>query len=71
MTAASRFFRSFRARPVHATLGILTEYAGFVAACVFVLVLLLLRWPLGMLDTAAKTSIRRRLIDAVAVLSPG
>jgi hypothetical protein len=57
--------------PYQTIIGIFLEYAGFVAACLFVAVLWVTRLPLRYLDETLGLSIRRRAIEVVAKLSPG
>jgi hypothetical protein len=62
---------NFAKRPLGTIFGLLLEYAGFVAACAFVVVLWATRFPLRYLDETFGLTIRRRLIEMVAKLSPG
>jgi len=71
MTASGRFVRALRERPVRALAGLLVEYAGYVAACVFVLLLLATRLPLGFIDRTTGLRLRERCIDLIARIAPG
>lgn len=61
----------FRASPLRTVGGLALEYAGYFAACVFVVLLVVTRWPLRLVDGALGTRTRERLIDLVARVSPG
>ena len=67
----AHFKRSLRAQPVRTALRLALEYAGFVAACVFALLLLLTRAPLGWLDRYTGLRVRERCIDLISRISPG
>ena len=65
------FAARFRERPLAAIVGLLVEYLGYLAACVFALLLLLTRAPLALLERLTGLPVRRRVIDLVARLAPG
>ena len=67
----ARFRHCLRTRPLHAVLRLALEYAGFVAACVFALLLLVTRAPLGWLDRHTGLGVRERCIDLISRISPG
>jgi hypothetical protein len=71
MIGLRHFYAQLRRHPLRALLGLAYEYAGYVAACIFALVLLSTRWPLGLLDRSCGLHIRDRLIDLVSRASPG
>ena len=62
---------ALRRHPLRTLGGLLVEYLGFVSAILFVLFLLLTRVPLRVLDSLTGWEIRRRIIDAIARVSPG
>lgn len=57
--------------PARTLLGLALEYAGFLAAVVFVVLLLVTRVPLRLVDRALGTRTRERLIELLARVSPG
>jgi hypothetical protein len=63
--------RSLRARPLRTLLGLGLEYAGYVAACVFALLLVASRSPLAWLDRSTGWKLRERCIELIARVSPG
>jgi hypothetical protein len=65
------FGRRLRVRPLSAILGLALEYAGYFAACLFVIALLLTRAPLRLLDWAFGLRLRERAINLIARVSPG
>ena len=71
MTGLRLFAAKFFGTPFAAVAGLLLEYLGYFAAFAFALLLLLTRAPLTWLERATGLGIRRRIIDAVALLSPG
>ena len=71
MRGLTLFGAALRRRPLPALGGLLLEYLGFVSAILFVLLLLLTRVPLRVLDSLTGWEIRRRIIDAIARVSPG
>ena len=71
MSAFGRFTRALRERPMRALAGLLCEYASYLAACVFVLLLLATRLPLGFIDRTTGLRLRERIIDLIARVSPG
>ena len=47
------------------------EYAGFVAACIFALLLVVTRAPLAWIDRRTGLRVRERCIELIARVSPG
>lgn len=71
MTGITRLGRALRERPVRTLLGLLVEYAGFVAACIFALLLIITRVPLALIDRSTGLRLRERFIELIARVSPG
>jgi hypothetical protein len=71
VTAVQRFSRQLHDQPLRTLLGLAYEYAGYVAACVFVLLLLASRVPLRVLDRIPGLRIRERIIELISRVSPG
>lgn len=71
MNGIEQFGRSLRARPLHTLLGLGLEYAGYLAACVFALLLIATRAPLAWLERGTGLRLRERLIELIARVSPG
>lgn len=71
MKGLALFGRALRERPFGASAGLILEYAGFFAASVFVLLLVLTRAPLRVVDRVFGLRLRERFIDLVARASPG
>lgn len=71
MSGLALFGRELRRRPLRAASRLFVEYAGYLAACFFVLLLLATRVPFRLLDRAFGVRLRERCIDAIARLSPG
>jgi hypothetical protein len=65
------FAGQLRTRPLGAVAGLVVEYLGFVAGCLFALLLLVTRVPLRAVDRITRLDVRRRVIDAIARVSPG
>jgi hypothetical protein len=63
--------RSLRARPLRTLFGLGLEYAGYVAACVFALLLVATRAPLAWIDQSTGLRLRERFIELIARVSPG
>ena len=71
MKGLALFGRALSKRPLGAMLGLVIEYLGYLAACLFVMILLLTRLPLRLVDRAFGLRLRERFIDLIARVSPG
>lgn len=71
MNGLEQLGRSLRARPLRTLLGLGLEYAGYLAACVFALLLIATRGPLAWLDRGLGLRLRERFIELIARVSPG
>lgn len=71
MSGVERLGRALRERPLRTLLGLLVEYAGFVAACIFALLLLVTRLPLALIDRSTGLRLRERAIELISRVSPG
>lgn len=71
MKGLALFGPALRERPLGALLRLLLEYAGFFAASVFVILLVLTRAPLRVVDRVFGLRLRERFIELVARVSPG
>jgi hypothetical protein len=71
MKPAARFALQLRSRPLRTLAGLCLEYAGYVAACCFVLLLLATRLPFAWLDRIPGLRLRERCIELISRVSPG
>ena len=71
MSGIERLGQALRERPLRTLLGLLVEYAGFVAACIFALLLIVTRVPLALIDRSTGLRLRERCIELIARVSPG
>lgn len=71
MTGLALFRRELSRRPFGAVLGLSIEYAAYVAAWIFVLLLLLTRLPLRWLDRVCGLRLRERFIELIARVAKG
>jgi hypothetical protein len=65
------FLGNLARRPVRTLARLALDYATYVGMCLFLLLLLLSRGPLGLLGRERRRSVQHRLIEAVAWVAHG
>jgi hypothetical protein len=66
MRSLSLFREKVSRRPMKALRDLFTDYMVYIGICSFLAFLLLLKWPLGFVDSVTNFSVREKIINLIA-----